>query len=87
MRRVFAKPRLDREKQNTGAVARSGAVSGEPAVRSRLHIRCGVVVGLLNSECSQQHSADKNKSGAHCQQIQSQGKVHGRASLVEMLES
>jgi hypothetical protein len=45
---------------------------------------CGVVVGLLNSECPQQHGADENEYGAYRQYIQPQGKVHGRASLVEM---
>jgi hypothetical protein len=38
----------------------------------------------LNSECSQQNSANKRKHGAHSQHIQSQGMVHGRASLVEV---
>jgi hypothetical protein len=37
----------------------------------------GVVVGLLNSECSQQDRANENEHGAHGEHIQSQGKVHG----------
>ncbi len=40
---------------------------------------------LLNSERSQQNSANENKHGAHSQNIQSsQSKVHGSASLVEL---
>ena len=49
--------------------------------------RYGLVVGLLNSECSQQNSANKNKRGAHSQNIQSQGTVHGRASLADVGKS
>jgi hypothetical protein len=41
-----------------------------------LLILVSVVVGLLNSKCSQQNRANKNKHGAHSQGIQSQGKVH-----------
>ena len=41
-----------------------------------LIIWIGVVVGLLNSECSQNNRADENKRGEHRQYIQSQGKVH-----------
>jgi hypothetical protein len=44
----------------------------------------GVVVGLQNSERSQQNRAYKYKSGAHNQDIQSPRKVHVRASLVEV---
>ncbi len=43
----------------------------------------GVVVGLLNSECSQQDRAYERKYGADGQHIELQGKVHGSASLVE----
>ena len=46
----------------------------------------GVVVGLLNSECPQQDRADESEHGAHGEHIQSQGKVHGSASLVGMVE-
>jgi hypothetical protein len=35
-----------------------------------------------NSECSQQHGADKKEYGAHRQDIEPQGKVHVRASLM-----
>jgi type VI protein secretion system component Hcp len=42
------------------------------------------IVGRLNSECSQQNSANKNKRGAHSQYIQSQGSVHVRASLADV---
>ena len=42
-----------------------------------LIIWIGVVVGLLNSECSQQDRADENEHGAHSEYIHSQGKVHG----------
>jgi hypothetical protein len=38
----------------------------------------GVVVGYLNSECSQQDRANEHEHGAHCQHFESQGKVHGR---------
>jgi hypothetical protein len=38
----------------------------------------GVVVGRLNSECSQQNRANENEYGAHREYIQLQGKVHGR---------
>jgi len=41
----------------------------------------GVVVGLLNSERTQQDRADKDKHGAHRQHVQSQGKVHGLPPL------
>jgi hypothetical protein len=44
----------------------------------------GVVVGLLNSECSQQDRAYERKYGADGQHIELQGKVHGSASLVEV---
>ena len=44
----------------------------------------GVVVGLLNLECPQQDRADESEHGAHSEHIQSQGKVHGSASLVKM---
>ena len=47
----------------------------------------GLVVGLLNSECSQQNGANKNEHGAHSQHIQSQGTVHGRASLADVSQS
>jgi hypothetical protein len=43
----------------------------------------GVVVGLLNSECSQQDRAYESKYGADGQHIELQGKVHGSASLVD----
>jgi len=45
----------------------------------------GVVVGLLNSECSEQNRANENKDGAYSQHIELQGKVHGSASLVDAL--
>ena len=45
----------------------------------------GVVVGLLNSECPQQYRAYESKHGAHSQHIELQGKVHGSASLVNVL--
>ena len=44
----------------------------------------GVVVGLLNSECPQQDRADESEHGAYSEHIQSQGKVHGSASLVDV---
>jgi hypothetical protein len=37
----------------------------------------GVVVGRLNSECSQQDRANENEHGAHGKHIPFQGKVHG----------
>jgi len=40
------------------------------------------VVSLLNSECPQQDRADESEHGAYGEHIQSQGKVHGSASLV-----
>jgi hypothetical protein len=43
----------------------------------------GVVVGLIsNSECTQKDGADEQKHCAHRQDIQPQGKVHVRASLM-----
>jgi hypothetical protein len=39
------------------------------------HYWFGVVVGLLNSECSQQNRANENKHGANRQHIEIQGKV------------
>jgi hypothetical protein len=51
------------------------------------HYWFGVVVGLLNSECPQQDRADENEHGAHSEYIQSQGKVHGAASLVAVMDS
>jgi len=47
----------------------------------------GVVVGRLNSECSQQNRADESEHGAHRYHIQLQGKVHGSASLVDVVSS
>jgi hypothetical protein len=44
----------------------------------------GVVVGRLNSKCSQQDCADESEHGAYSEHIQSQGKVHGSASLVDV---
>jgi hypothetical protein len=44
----------------------------------------GVIVGLLNLECPQQDRADESEHGAYSEHIQSQGKVHGSASHVEM---
>jgi len=41
----------------------------------------GFVVGLLNSERTQQNGADEDEHGAHRQHIQSQGKVHGMPPL------
>jgi hypothetical protein len=73
--------------KNTGEVALSGVVSVKPDISSDCLAWYGVVVGLLNSECSQQNSANKNKRGAQSQHIQFQGKVHGRASLVEVASS
>ena len=46
----------------------------------------GFVVSLLNSECPQQDRADESKHGAYGEHIQSQGKVHGSASLVDVVE-
>jgi hypothetical protein len=45
--------------------------------QGRLRIRhgFGVVVGLLNSECSQQNRANENKHAAYRQHIERQGKV------------
>jgi hypothetical protein len=43
----------------------------------------GVVVALLNSECSQQDRANEHKHGAYCQYFKPQGKGHGSASLVD----
>jgi hypothetical protein len=57
-------------KNNTGEVSLSGA-------NSLIVGQAIVIVGRLNSECSQQNSANKNKRGAHSQHIQSQGSVHG----------
>lgn len=45
----------------------------------------GVVVGLLNSERAQQNCADEYKYGTYSQCIQPQGKVHGSASLVDVV--
>jgi len=43
----------------------------------------GVVVGLFsNSECTQQDGGDEQEYGAHRQDIEPQGKVHVRASLM-----
>jgi hypothetical protein len=53
-------------------------------VFQQFDIWSGVVVGLQNSERPQQNSANKNKNGAHSQDIQSSSKVHVRASLVEV---
>jgi hypothetical protein len=64
------------EAKKTGEVSLSGVVT--------VCNRQVVIVGRLNSECSQQNSANKRKHGAHSQHIQSQGMVHGRASLVEV---
>jgi hypothetical protein len=36
-----------------------------------------VVVGLLNSECPQQDRADESEHGAHRQNFEPQGQVHG----------
>jgi hypothetical protein len=47
----------------------------------------GVVVCLLNLECPQQNRANENEHGAHGEHIPSQGKVHGSASLVEVVKS
>jgi hypothetical protein len=44
----------------------------------------GVVASLLNSECPQQDRADESEHGAYGEHIQSQGKVHGSASLVDV---
>jgi hypothetical protein len=43
--------------------------------------------GRLNSECPQQNRANENEHGAHGEHIPSQGKVHGSASLVEVVKS
>jgi hypothetical protein len=58
------------EKTNTGEASLSGA-------NSLIVGQAIVIVGRLNSERSQQNSANKNKRGAHSQYIQSQGSVHG----------
>jgi hypothetical protein len=47
----------------------------------------GVVVGLLNSECSQQKRANENKYGAYRQHIEIQGKVIGLDSKHSKLPS
>jgi hypothetical protein len=52
--------------------------------RYALNFWFGVVVALLNSKCSQQDRADESEHGAYGEHIQSQGKVHGSASLVEV---
>ena len=65
--------------KNTGEVSLSGA--------NGLIVGQAIgIVGRLNSECSQQNSADKNKRGAHSQYIQSQGSVHGRASFADVVK-
>ncbi|MGC1842624.1 MAG: hypothetical protein WA730_09525, partial [Pseudolabrys sp.] len=46
-----------------------------------------VVVGLLNSECSQQKRANENKYGAYRQHIEIQGKVIGLDSKHSKLPS
>jgi len=72
------------KKQNTGE-ARSPVSYLSPGLAA-LNYWFGVVVGLLNSECPQQNSADESEHGAHGEHIQSQGKVHGSASLVDVVE-
>jgi hypothetical protein len=67
-------------KTNTGEVSLSGA-------NSFIVGQAIGIVGRLNSECSQQNSANKNKRDAHSQYIQSQGTVHGRASLADVRKS
>lgn len=47
----------------------------------------GVVVTLWNLECSEQDRADEQEHGGDNHHIQSQGKVHVRASLVEVIGS
>jgi hypothetical protein len=47
----------------------------------------GVVASLLNSECPQQDRADESEHGAYGEHVQSQGKVHGSASLVDVRTS
>lgn len=74
----------DCKKQNTGEV-RSPVSNLSPGLHA-LNYWFGVVVGRLNSKCSQQDRADESEHGAHSEHIQSQGKVHGSASLVDVWE-
>ena len=73
-----------RKKQNTGE-GRS-PVSEFSAGFTPAIYWFGVVVGRLNSECPQQDRADENEHGAYSEHIQSQGKVHGSASLVDVAQ-
>ncbi|MGH6788414.1 MAG: hypothetical protein ACRECC_01890, partial [Pseudolabrys sp.] len=65
----------NRKNKNTGENFLSGAPDSFPQVSPGFVV--GVVVGLVNSERTQQNGADENKHSAHSQHIQLQGKVHG----------
>lgn len=46
----------------------------------------GFVVGRLNLECPQQDRTDEREDGGDSEHIQLQGKVHGSASLVDVVK-
>jgi hypothetical protein len=71
-------------KHNTGEV-RSPVSYLSPGLAA-LNYWLGVVVGRLNSKCPQQDRTDESEHGAYGEHIQSQGKVHGSASLVDVVE-
>jgi hypothetical protein len=68
----IAKNKPPKDQPNTRVVARSLMFSRHPAL-----LIWRVVVGLLNSESSQQNHANENKHGAYRQHIEIQGKVIG----------
>jgi hypothetical protein len=43
-------------------------------------------LGLLNSECPQQNRANESEHGAYSEHIPLQGKLHGSASLVDVMQ-
>jgi hypothetical protein len=71
-------------KQNTGEGC--SPVSYWSPGLAALNYWLGVVVGRLNSECPQQDRANENEHGAYSKHFWSQGKVHGSASLVDVVE-
>ena len=75
---------FEKTKHRRGAL--SGVVSVKPAQAGFASWYGVVIVGLLNSECPQQNCADENEYGAYRQYIQLQGKVHGSASLVDVMK-
>jgi hypothetical protein len=44
---------------------------------------CYPFVGHPNSKCTEENGAHEQKNGAHHEHIESQGKVHVRASLAQ----